>query len=248
MEFIIILLVGLIIGSFLNVCIDRIPRGECIVYPPSHCEYCGTRLKLLNLIPVISFCLLRGKCRYCQATLSRRYPGIELLTGLSFLFVYFFTLWGMKLLPYLTLTSILLVISFIDLDCFRIPNSIIITGLLLGIGFNTFFPFIYWFDALIGFMTGGGILFLIALASRGGMGGGDIKLGAMIGFYLGWQQVLLAIFMGALFASIVSVFLIIGKKKSQKDAIPFGPFLSLGTLISIIFGKNIISWYVTRFF
>jgi leader peptidase (prepilin peptidase)/N-methyltransferase len=235
-------------GSFLNVCIDRIPRGESIIFPPSSCENCRTRLKILDLIPLLSYILLRGKCRHCKADLSWRYPGIELLTGFSFLLVYYFTPSGEKLLPYLILTSILLAISFIDLDCFRIPNSIVITGLLLGIGFNIFFPFINWFDALLGFMTGGGMLFLIALVSRGGMGGGDIKLSAMIGFYLGWQQVLLTIFMGAFFASMIGIILLIGKNKSRKDAIPFGPFLSLGALTSLIFGKTIILWYVARFF
>nr|WP_242965190.1 A24 family peptidase [Dehalobacterium formicoaceticum] len=175
MDYFLIFLIGLMIGSFLNVCIDRIPQGESVIYPPSHCESCGKSLKPIELIPLISYLLFHGKCRNCGTSLSWRYPGLELLTGFVFFLVYYFTPWDVKILPYLILTSILIVISFIDLDHFRIPNYLILLGLVTGIIFNIFCPFIYWFDALPGFMTGGGILFLISLASRGGMGGGTLS-------------------------------------------------------------------------
>jgi leader peptidase (prepilin peptidase)/N-methyltransferase len=248
MDFFLILLMGLIIGSFLNVCIDRIPQGKSVIYPPSHCESCGKSLKPIELIPLISYLLLRGRCRHCGTSLSWRYPGLELLTGFIFFLVYYFTPLGVRLLPYLTLSSILIVISFIDLDHFRIPSSLILTGLFAGIISNTIWPFIDFFDAFLGFITGGGILLFIALVSKGGMGGGDVKLGAMIGFFLGWKQALLTIFIGAIFAATVGVIFIIGKKRSRKEAIPFGPFLSLGALISLIWGEKLVFWYIISFF
>ncbi|MGI6685042.1 MAG: prepilin peptidase [Bacillota bacterium] len=248
MNFLIIFVLGLIIGSFNNLCIDRIPRGESIIFPPSRCENCGERLKPIDLIPVLSYFFLQRKCRHCHASLSWRDPVIEILTGLLFVIIYYCFPSVERFLPYVTFGSILVIISFIDLDCFRIPDSLIITGLIIGTGFNIFFYFIYWSQAIIGFLVGGGTLLLIALASGGGMGGGDIKLGAMIGFYLGWQGFLLTLFLGALFASIVGIFCIISKKKSKKDAIPFGPFLSMGAIINLILGGKLINYYILTFF
>ncbi|MEL7568045.1 MAG: prepilin peptidase [Dehalobacterium sp.] len=247
MDFFIIFIFGLIIGSFLNVCINRIPRGESIVFPPSRCEACNTYLKPFDLVPVASFLLLKGKCRYCGDKLSWRYPMLELFTGFLFALVYQVIGFGISIIPYLFLTSLLLIISFIDIDHYRIPDPLIIIGLGAGIAFQIFIPFQPLINALLGFFTGGGILFLIALLSRGGMGGGDIKLGALIGLFLGWKLMLLSLFLAAFLASTAGICLMILKKKSRKDAIPFGPFLSLAAFISLLRGNYLISWYIIYF-
>lgn len=247
MDLFIIFIFGLIIGSFLNVCISRIPRGESIVSPPSRCEACNTKLKSFDLVPAASFFLLGGKCRYCGCKLSWRYPGMEIFAGVLFLFVYRVIGFNMSLIPYLFFTSLLLIISFIDIDHYRIPDPLIIIGLGAGIAFHIFIPFQPIINSLLGFVTGGGVLFLIALLSRGGMGGGDIKLGTLIGLFLGWKLVLLSLFLAAFFASAAGISLMIIKKKSRKDPIPFGPFLSIGAFIALLWGNHFIFWYISHF-
>lgn len=247
MDFLFIFLLGLVIGSFLNVCISRIPQGESISFPPSRCDYCYTNLKPWDLIPIASFLLLGRKCRYCGAKLSWRYPGIEVLTGMLFLFFYLQFGLNIKLSAYLFLASLLVVISFIDIDHYRIPNSLILMGIGAGVGFIIFTHFIHPRDALLGFFTGGGILFFISLVSRGGMGGGDIKLGALIGLFLGWKLSLISLFLAALFASLIGILLIVLGKKSLKDALPFGPFLALGAILSLFWGNDLLSWYIRHF-
>lgn len=235
---------GLIIGSFLNVCINRIPRGESIVAPSSRCESCGVRLKPWDLVPVLSWLLLRGRCRYCGATVSPKYLIVELLTGS--LFVSLLAVKGLsaELIPYLTLTSILVVVGFTDLEHYLIPNKVIIASFVLGAGLHIFFRHLDWKDIFLGFLAGGGILYLLAVLSKGGMGGGDIKLAALLGFYLGWQGVLLTLFLGALLASVTGIWLIILGKKSRKDPLPFGVFLSIAAMISMLYGGNILTWYL----
>jgi leader peptidase (prepilin peptidase)/N-methyltransferase len=235
---------GLIIGSFLNVCISRIPKGESVVSPPSRCESCGVRLKPWDLVPVLSWLLLRGRCRYCGAKVSPKYLIVELLTGS--LFVSLLAVKGLsaELIPYLTLTSILVVVGFTDLEHYLIPNKVIIAGFVLGAGLHIFFRHLDWKDIFLGFLAGGSILYLLAVLSKGGMGGGDIKLAALLGFYLGWQGVLLTLFLGALLASVTGIWLIILGKKSRKDPLPFGVFLSIAAMISMLYGGNILTWYL----
>jgi len=247
MELFIAFTFGLIIGSFLNVCISRIPRRESIVFPSSRCEACNTYLKPFDLVPVASFLLLRGKCRYCGCKLSWRYPVIEIFTGVLFMLVYQVISMNMSLIPNLFLVSLLVIISFIDIDHYRIPDPLIISGLGAGIAFQIFIPFQPLINSLIGFITGGGILFLIAVLSRGGMGGGDIKLGALIGLFLGWKLMFLSLFIAAFLASAAGIYLMIIKKKSRKDAVPFGPFLSLGAFISLLWGNHLILGYIKYF-
>lgn len=247
MDYIFIFILGLVIGSFLNVCIYRIPWGESLVYPSSHCGRCGTKLKTRDLVPVASFFMLKGKCRFCGEPISWRYPLVELLTGLLFAAVYGRFAWQSLLIPYLCLTALLVAMSFIDLDTYRIPDRLVLFGFLAGTAFHILAPFINYLDALLGFVLGGGLFFLIALASRGGMGGGDIKLAALIGFFLGWRLVLVAAFLASLLAAITGIMLIVLKKKRKKDSIPFGPFLALGTLLSIFIGREIIEIYAKYF-
>lgn len=240
-----ILLFGLTIGSFLNVCIYRIPKGESISYPPSHCMGCGTRLKHLDLIPIISYLLAKGKCRYCGEKISLQYPIIEILN--AFIYVLLFYKFGLSLLliKYSILCSVLLVISIIDFDHKIIPNSINLFLLIYGIIFNIIdFSFSNLTSNLLGLFIGGGLFLLIAIISKGAMGGGDIKLVAVLGLLFGFKKILLITFLSFIIGAIISILLLLFKIKKRKDYIPFGPFICIGAFITIIYGNNIIEWYL----
>lgn len=243
----IIFLFGLIIGSFLNVCIYRIPRGESVVSPPSSCPNCGNRLRFPDLIPVFSYICLKGRCRTCGNPISFKYPLIELLTGFLFLLMYYRFGPIPQLINYLLLSSILMVVTFIDLEHHLIPNKVLACGAVLQLAVNMFTHQISYIDAGTGFLTGGILLLLIAVISKGGMGGGDIKLAAVLGLFLGWQRVITAFWIAAVMAAVTGLTLIALKKKTRKDAIPFGPFLSAGALAGIIWGRPLLAWYLGIF-
>jgi leader peptidase (prepilin peptidase)/N-methyltransferase len=249
MVYVIIFLFGLLFGSFFNVCIYRIPRQESIVFPPSHCPACGAHIKPWDNIPVLSFMLLRGKCRTCQAHISWRYPLVELLTAA--LFVACLYLYGFEPLTvvYLVFGSALIVISFIDLDHQIIPDLISLPGLAVGVASSYFLP-IAWYESLIGALVGGGVILIIGYAGsiifkKEAMGGGDVKLMAMIGAFLGWKLALLTIFFASLVGAVVGL---IAKIFTKKEYIPFGPFLSLGALLSLVFGYQLLFWYWNQVF
>ncbi|ADG82599.1 prepilin peptidase [Thermincola potens] len=240
-------LLGIIIGSFLNVCIYRIPQQMSVINPPSHCPDCGNRLKPLHLIPVISFLMYKGRCAYCGTKISWQYPLVELLTGLLYgLTVYRFGLTA-EAVVYLVLISLLIVISFIDLRLKIIPNGLIIIGLVVGLAINIIRPLTTFSGGLVGFFSAGCLFLAIAVLSKGGMGGGDIKLAAMLGLWLGWQQAFLGFFLAFLSGTAVGIGLMATGQKSRKDAIPFGPFISLGALLSIFWSRQIIGWYMAHF-
>lgn len=239
---------GLLIGSFLNVCIYRIPLGKSIFYPPSACCHCGIRLRFFDLVPVISFLFLKGKCRYCQQRISWRYPLLELLSGMVFVLIFLVMGFNSTLVPYYFLASLLIIVSFIDIDHYRIPDSIMITGFISGLIFLIIISFTTFINAFWGFLIGGGFLFLTAVFSRGGMGCGDIKLGAVIGLFLGGERMVLTLFLASLLASVIGVGLIILKKKNRKDYLPFGPFLAAGALVSLLFGNRLVGVYIDYFF
>lgn len=234
MSYIFIIIFGLIIGSFLNVCIYRIPKKKSIFFPPSNCTGCSTNLKHCDLIPVLSWLLLKGKCRYCNMDISKQYLLVELLTVVLFVFLYFAIGLSNQLMVALVLAAILIIISFVDFKYYLIPNRVILVGFIIGVMVHIYFPTIAWSNVFLGFIVGGGVLYLLAIVSKGGMGGGDIKLGALIGFYLGWQKVLAALFLGALFGSIYGIFMILTKKIDKKTPIPFGPFLSMGVILTLL--------------
>ncbi len=265
----ILLLLGLIIGSFLNVCIVRLPREESIVYPASRCPRCGAGIRWYDNIPVLSFLLLRGKCRKCGQPISWRYPFVELANGLLYLWtVSHFGLTGESLLVML-LCSAFLVITFIDLDHQIIPDVITLPGMLIGLVAAPFFmsaldvplpfhlgrvlPFAGQYlsalgNSFIGLLLGGGPLLLIGwlwekIRKVEAMGGGDVKLMGMVGAFIGWKGALLTIFFGALAGSIVGVLLIALKKQESDNVIPFGPYLVLGALVSLFYGQAVIDWY-----
>jgi leader peptidase (prepilin peptidase)/N-methyltransferase len=252
--YLIVAVVGLLIGSFLNVCIYRLPRDLSIVFPASHCTSCDTPIHPWDNIPVVSYLILGGKCRKCSAGIAFRYPLVEALNA----FLYCAVLWrygvGWHSLVYAVLVSCLIVITFIDLDFQIIPDRITLTGIPLGLLAGSLLlpdPFMRadslgFSSSVIGFLVGGGFFYLVAVLSRGGMGGGDIKLMAMIGGLMGWKAIILTTFIGSLSGSVIGIFLMVFKGKGRKTKVPFGPFLALGVLVTLFFAQEIIIWYLSR--
>jgi len=247
LEAIFIFIFGVIIGSFLGVCIYRLPRGQSIAVPPSHCPHCSARLGILDLIPLLSYISSRGRCRYCQRAISPRYFVVELLTALLFLWCYYAGGLNIRLAENLVLTSFLIVIAFIDYDWQLILDNVLLlfaaTGAAISFALGTGLR-----EMLLAAVAGGGILLAVALISRGGMGGGDIKFVAALGFWLGWPDILLAIFLSFLLGGVVSLILLILRLKGRKDMIPFGPFIAAATYLTVLYGTQILDWYLRRVF
>lgn len=238
------------VGSFLNVCIYRMPRGESIVFPPSHCPGCGFRIPFYDNVPIISYLILRGKCRSCKAPISFQYPLVELINALltMFLFMRFGPTFAFLVL--FLFCSAMVVVTFIDLEHQIIPDSISLPGIVLGFIFSFFIPGFGWRNSLIGIAVGGGSLLLVAygyqlIAKKEGMGGGDIKLLAMMGAFLGWKAVLFIIFVSSLIGSVIGITVMLIRGADSKLAIPFGPFLAAGAVLYIFFGRQAIHWYLT---
>ena len=245
-------IMGASLGSFFNVCIYRIPNKKSVVNPPSHCYNCNTRLKPLDLVPILSWTLLRGKCRYCGQKISPRYALVELLTGLLFVLVY--GVYGPNLITiyYLLLVSLLVIITFIDLDHYIIPDGLVIFGSVGAVIFNILGLGIGIKDSLLGgLICGGGMLVLIFLIElilrKEVMGGGDIKLFGMVGLFLGVKlgllTILLSVYVGAIYG-VGSIIYSRIKKKEFNSMIPYGPFISVGALLSISYGMSMINWYI----
>ncbi|PKM57880.1 MAG: prepilin peptidase [Firmicutes bacterium HGW-Firmicutes-3] len=239
---ILFLLYGIIIGSFLNVCILRIPLNESITFDRSHCPKCGYVLKWYDLIPLLSYIILRGKCRSCQTKISSQYPIIELLNGAAYLGIYLYLGLSWQTLIACFLFSALLVVFMIDLRYKIIPNGLVLFILLLGV-IQTFLTRDY-LSHIIGFFIVSGILILLSLMVKNGMGMGDIKLMAAAGLLLGWDQILLALMIGAILGSVIGISLIVIKVIKPREAIPFGPFLATGIMTAMLFGEPIINWYI----
>ncbi|WP_425060707.1 Type 4 prepilin-like proteins leader peptide-processing enzyme [Sporomusa carbonis] len=242
-----IFILGLIIGSFLNVCIYRLPQGKSIVTPPSHCFACGTRLKPGDLIPVISYIVQRGRCRYCGTVFSFRYVVVELITAVLFVWCFQVTGLGPELLKALIFISFLIVITFIDYDYQLILDKVLIWFTGAGVAINLYIGCPAITDMLIAAVTGGGLLLLIAVITRGGMGGGDIKFVAALGLWLGLKLTILTLFLSFVIGGIGSLLLLIFKLKGRKDFIPFGPFIAVGAFVSSLYGIEIIGWYLKTF-
>ena len=239
---------GALIGSFLNVCIYRLPRGESIAWPGSHCPSCGKAIEFYDNIPVLSYLWLAGRCRACRDPISICYPLVEAINAAGYLTILwrFGTTWTTVL--YAILFSALLVVTGTDLTHKIIPNVVTLPGIVLGlIGGATVLP-VGLFNALLGVAIGGGLLWALAMASpyffgKEGMGGGDIKLLAMIGAFLGWKPALLTIMIGSLTGSVIGISLIAARFMKRDEYIPFGPFLVLGALLSMFFAQPLLDWY-----
>jgi len=240
---------GALIGSFLNVCISRLPKEESIVWPGSHCPHCKSPIKSYDNIPLISYILLKGRCRACKESISFQYPLVEGITALGSLALFLRFGPSLSYIIYFSFVAALIVITVIDLYHQIIPDVISLPGIGIGLLASLILPRITLFNSLIGFLLGGGSLFLVAtvyqwLFKREGMGGGDVKLLAMIGAFLGWKAVILTILLGSLIGSITGIIIILLKGKDFKYAIPFGPFLSVGAVIALFYQDEIISWYM----
>ena len=240
---------GALVGSFLNVCIIRLPKEESIIIPGSHCPQCNHPIKFYDNIPLISYLLLGGKCRYCKRSISAQYPLVEGTTAISSLLL--FLKWGLSLsyFFYFSFVAALIIITVIDLYHQIIPDVISIPGIGVGLLGALIIPHITFFNSLLGILLGGGSLFVVATLyqwffKREGMGGGDVKLLAMIGAFLGWDAVILTILLSSLIGSITGIIIMVLKGKDFKYAIPFGPFLSLGAVIALFYKNEIISWYL----
>jgi leader peptidase (prepilin peptidase)/N-methyltransferase len=239
-------LLGLFFGSFFNVCIWRIPRRKSIAFPPSHCPRCKAPIRFYDNIPILSYLLLGARCRKCGQSISGRYPLVEGLTGVLFLLLALKLGISWEFLRGLVFTGLLVIISFIDLDFKLIPDAIsmpgVVVGLLSSLLVQEFVP------SLIGATLGAAIIFLAGwlwkLATRkAGMGSGDIVLAAMMGAFLGWQQLLLAIFIGVVLGVIIGGGGALLKKRNLDRPIPFGPFLALGSVTALFLGQAILHWY-----
>jgi leader peptidase (prepilin peptidase)/N-methyltransferase len=242
---------GLLAGSFLNVCIDRIPRKKSIVFPGSCCDFCGRPLGWADLIPVVSYLVLKGRCRYCQTALTPRMPFVELAAGLLYvaLLLRFGLQW--RLLLFGVLASVLVVVSIVDLEWMIIPDEVLILGACTALGFIAAKQGPSVWDALTGALAGGGLLWLMGLFSavvlkKEGMGGGDIKLMAMAGLYFGWRWVLLSLLFASVAGGIIAAALVVKDRANLRKEIPFGPLLSLGILCSVFFGDVILELYIQR--
>ncbi|MBI3785335.1 MAG: prepilin peptidase [Deltaproteobacteria bacterium] len=240
---------GAAVGSFLNVCIARIPSGESIVRPPSRCPKCGAGIRVYDNVPLFGYLFLRGRCRDCKEPISLRYPLIEALTGFLFaLLVYRFEL-SPPIIAYAAFVSALIVVSFIDLDHQIIPDGISLPGIVVGLLFALSGYGPGFVDSLLGVLLGGGTLWAVAagyewLRGQEGMGGGDIKLLAMIGAFLGWRAVLVTLIVGSLTGAILGSLRILIQRTQAGVPIPFGPFLAIGALIALFAGEQLIDWYL----
>lgn len=247
---------GATVGSFLNVCIYRMPRKESIIRPGSHCPHCKHKIAWYDNIPFLSYIALKGHCRYCGGRISFRYFVVELLTASLILFLSYH--FGLSLLfwIYAVLCSSLIVVSFIDIDIQEIPDEISLSGILVGLVLSVIFPQLQGeashrlalFNSFLGVLAGGGAIYITGLIGNAifrkeSMGGGDVKLMAMIGAFIGWKLVLVAFLIAPFFGAVVGIVL---KIKEGKSLIPYGPFLSLASLISIIWGEKIIYWLLYR--
>ncbi|HOJ15187.1 MAG TPA: prepilin peptidase [Deltaproteobacteria bacterium] len=243
-------LAGLLVGSFLNVCIYRIPRGESVVWPSSRCPACSTPIRAWDNVPVLSYLVLGGRCRACGHPISVRYPLVELLSALLAVGMLYRFGPGPAFVIYYAWSCVLVVITFKDIDHRIIPDRFSLGGMAAGIALVPFMPISYT-DALAGLALGGGLLIAVIyayylLTKREGMGGGDVKLLAMIGVYTGWKGVLFTIFAASLAGTAFGIPWALSRREggsAMKAAVPFGPFLALGALVYVFFGDRIIEWY-----
>ena len=250
--YILVAVFGAVIGSFLNVCISRLPEGASLIFPASHCPLCQQPIRYADNIPVISYLILRGRCRHCRQKIRIRYPVVEVLTAVLALLLF----WKFGFSPAFILSFLfacaLVVITFIDLDLQIIPDVITLPGIPFFSLAAVFFMGLSLLDVALGVLLGGGVLYAVAfgyerLAKREGMGGGDIKLLAMLGAFLGAKSLIFILLVSSLTGALVGIVLILAKGKDMKYAVPFGPFLSLGALAYIFCGEYVTWWFLAHY-
>ena len=239
----VVFILGLIVGSFLNVVIYRLPKDQSIINPPSHCTVCNTKLKWYDLIPILSYILLKGKCRYCSSKISIRYPLIELFTGLMFVLVFQKFGWSFQFVKWIIFTVLLITTGSIDLIEGIVPDIIVIPGIITGIIFSIFYGKSSFLQSIYGLLFMAAFFLIIILLTKGGMGWGDLTFGAMIGSFLGFKLSLITLVLSFIIGAIAGLILIILRKKGRKETIPFGPFLSIAAFIISIYGYKILEIY-----
>jgi leader peptidase (prepilin peptidase)/N-methyltransferase len=246
--YIIVLMFGAVIGSFLNVCIYRLPREESVAWPSSHCPSCRRPIAVYDNVPILSYLMLRGRCRSCQAPISLQYPFVEVANAIGYLGVFWIFGFTAVACVYAVLVSALIIVTGTDLSHTMIPDAVTLPGIVVGILCAALILPIGIVESLLGILAGGGILWFLAWISpyvfgKDGMGGGDIKLMAMVGAFLGWQPTLLAIMIGSFTGSLVGGGLIAAGVMRREQYIPFGPFLALGSLLALLFHQPLLEWY-----
>lgn len=249
MDIFLVVIFGLVIGSFLNVCICRIANEESIAFPPSHCTNCGYELKAKDLIPVLSYIFLGGKCRSCKEKIYIQYPIVEILNAILYIAIYLKFGFTLNLFKFCLFASLLIVIGFIDFKTKYVYNSTVVFGVVSGILFAVLewmetksIPWNYIAGAFIGF----GIIYLIVILTRG-MGEGDIDIALICGLFLGIKGILVTLFLAIILGGIVATIILIFKLKERKAEIAFGPYLAIGGIIACLYGNSIIDFYLKLF-
>lgn len=247
-------LLGLFVGSFLNVCIDRLPQGKSIINPPSHCSACNHKLGILDLVPLFSYLWLHGRCRYCDAPIPLRLPVVEGVTSLLFTFLYWEFGLGLELGISLIYACLLIIIFVIDLENQLVLDKVTYPAMALALAFSFFRPGIRTFSffwpglgvesALLGGITAGVVIALIVIISRGGMGWGDVKMAALVGLMTGYPLVIIAILMSWIMGGLVAAILLAFKIKKPKDPIPSATFLATSAVVTLLWGQVIWQWYL----
>lgn len=238
---------GIIFGSFFNVVGLRVPKKESIVSPPSHCTTCNRRLRLLDLIPLFSYFALRGKCRGCGQKISPMYPLIEFITGALFAFSYIQLGFSLELIIALLFVSLLVIITVSDLSYMIIPDKVLLPFAIAFLILRWIIPTSPWWDSLLGAAVGFCVLYVIAVVSKGGMGGGDIKLFFVIGLVLGTMNTLLTLFLASLIGSVVGIYVLKKTGKGRKTPVAFGPSIAAAAILSYFFGADFVEWYQQLF-
>ena len=244
----IVTIVGLVVGSFLNVVIHRVPRKESIVSPGSRCPGCGDPLRWYDNIPVLSYTMLRGRCRSCTKRISLQYPLVELATAAVFVAHYFIFGWTPLLGVRLLFAAALIALFAIDLEHHLLPDAITLPGIVCGLAISLFLP-PGFANALLGLLVGGGFLWLVGeayfrYAGEEGMGGGDVKMLGMIGAVLGWKLTILTLVLSSLAGSVVGVAMLAARRGGLQSPLPFGTFLALSGLAASLWGEQIVAWYL----
>jgi leader peptidase (prepilin peptidase)/N-methyltransferase len=250
MTAIVLFIVGVVIGSFLNVVVYRMPRGRSIVRPPSACPSCDARVRPWDNVPILSYLILRGKCRSCGARIPPRYLVVEVLSGAIPVLLYYVFGTGREFFIYWPLAYALLVITFIDLDLKIIPDRITLPGIVVGLIAAPLVGVTTLPESLLGVAVGGGALYGIGILGaitfkKESMGGGDVKLAAMLGAFLGWKAALILLFVAFLMGAVVGVAAIARKGRDWDHIIPFGPFMASGAFLTMVWGESVLRWYTT---
>jgi len=248
--------IGAAVGSFINVVADRLPAGKSIISPPSHCSECQYKIPSRDNIPIFSYLWLRGHCRNCGATIPRRLFWVELGTAILFAFLYWYYGFSWELAMVIFYCCLFIILLLIDMEHNILPNKIVYPGMIIALviaALGSMFGFeprsivgmgfrLWIIDAAIGGSVGFGLLLLIVLISRGGMGWGDVKLAGLIGLITGFPLILLAMFLAMISGGLTAAILLLLKLKNRKDAIPFGPFLCLAAMVTLFWGSNLLNW------